>query len=401
MRDIMNITRKSALALILGASLAGSACWLSPASAQPAPVVVQVPSGSAAASAQPAQKGETFFQTAGDVAFENGAATITATLGDLLRTSDAAGLEKVRITGRARNVSGSGTSIGQVLWTAVTVDDGGEKKTAPLAAPLSSRFKVAGKSIAAGTKIKAEGDLAGVITAARSLVHKSKPAEKKDDKSSKAAAAAAPAATGSQGAANDVAKNYSPLAPAATVAPPEPTLTLTSDGCTPRVDAQGGFVVIQSQTLSNGAPSGQGCTDTADRIPIQKSYTGCPDLVSGSLAQPQFKQFWVATNGTTNFIGDCQPDPDTKYNVTSDTSGCTAAANLTALTWDVYAQQVYLNHNNVKVVVSGCAVSTSTALQVGKDSAISIVPLRWKSTETKRRMKAAQYCGDLTNATAP
>ncbi len=77
----------------------------------------------------------------------------------------------------------------------------------------------------------------------------------------------------------------------------------------------------------------------------------------------------MATNGTTNFIGDCQPDPDTKYNITSDTTGCSAAANLTALTWDVYAQQVYLNHNNVKVVVSSCAVSTSTALQVGKDYA--------------------------------
>lgn len=361
------------MALCIGAGLAGGAWWLSPASAQqPPPVVVQAPNGSPGASAQPAQTGETFFQTAGEVAFQNGEGAITATLGDLLRTSDAAGLEKVRITGRVRNVTGAGTSIGQVLWTAVSVDDAGEKKTAPLAAPLSSKFKIAGPAISAGTKIKAEGDLTGVITAAKSLMQKAKTAAKPDDKS-KAAAAAPAAATGSQGAANDVAKNYQPLqaaapTPAAAAPPPaDPTLTLTSNGCTPRVDAQGGFVVIQSQTLSNGAPMSTGCTDTAERIPIQKSYTGCPDLISGSLAQPQFKQFWVATNGTTNFIGDCQPDPDTKYNITSDTSGCTAAANLTALTWDAYAQQVYLNHNNVKVVVSSCAVSTSTALQVGKD----------------------------------
>src|SRR5207245_10736615 len=72
-------------------------------------------------------------------------------------------------------------------------------------------------------------------------------------------------------------------------------------------------------------------------------------------------------NGTSNFIGDCTPDPDTKYTVTSDTTGCQANADLTTLSWDVYAQRIYLNHNNQKIVVSACAVSTSTALQLGKD----------------------------------
>jgi len=88
-----------------------------------------------------------------------------------------------------------------------------------------------------------------------------KKVEAKDDKSTtKPVAAAAPAASGSQGASNDIARNYAPApavaaAPVATPAPPEPTLTLTSNGCAPRVDAQAGFVVIQSQTLSNGTPT--------------------------------------------------------------------------------------------------------------------------------------------------
>ena len=200
-----------------------------------------------------------------------------------------------------------------------------------------------------------------------------KKADAKDDRSAaKPVAAAAPTASGSQGASNDIARNYAPApsvaaAPAATPAPPEPTLTLTSNGCSPRVDAQAGFVVIQSQTLANGTPTAQGCTDTAERIPIQKSYAGCPDFVQGDVAQPQYKQFWVATNGTTNFIGDCTPDPDTKYTVTSDTTGCQANANLTTLRWDVYAQRIYLNHDNQKVIVSACAITTSMALQVGKD----------------------------------
>jgi hypothetical protein len=339
----MVFPRTTAASTLCAVTLAGAICLPLPAWSQQAPVVVHVPNG-AGAPAQAAKKSSTFFQAAGAVSLENGEGAITATLGDLLRETDAAGLERVRITGRARGVSGAGTNIGQVTWTAVSIDDEGEKKTVPLASPLNSRFKLSGKAIAAGTKIKAEGDLTAVLSAARSLVRKPKKAQTKEDQSAiKPVATPAPTASGSQGASNDIAKNYAPApavaanTPTATPAPPEPTLTLTSDGCSPRVDAQAGFVVIQSQTLSNGTPTAQGCTDTAERIPIQKSYAGCPDLVQGDVAQPQYKQFWVATNGTTNFIGDCTPDSDTKYTITSDATGCQASAHLTTLSWDVYA----------------------------------------------------------------
>jgi hypothetical protein len=371
----MESSRMTAIGILWAVTLVLVICRPLPVWSQPAPVVVQVPNGATAAPPRAMQKGSTYFQTAGAVSLENGEGAITATLGDLLRETDGAGLERVHITGRARGVSGAGTNIGQVTWTAVSIDDEGEKKTAPLASPLTSQFRLTGKTIAAGTKIKAKGDLASVISAARSLMQKPKKAEAKDDKSAAKPVTAAPTASGSQGASNDIARNYAPApavataAPAATPAPPEPTLTLTSNGCSPRVDAPAGFVVIQSQTLSNGAPTAQGCTDTAERIPIQKSYASCPDLVQGDVAQPQYKQFWVATNGTTNFISDCTPDPDTKYTITSDTTGCQASANLTTLSWDIYAQRIYLNHDNQKVVVSACAISTSTALQLGKDYA--------------------------------
>jgi hypothetical protein len=333
----MELSRMATIAVLCVVTLAFVICRPLPVWSQPAPVVVHVPSNTTAAPARAAQKGSTYFQTAGAVSLESGEGAITATLGDLLREIDGAGLERVHITGRARGVSGAGTNIGQVTWTAVSIDDDGEKKTAPLAAPLTSQFKLSGKAIAAGTKIKAEGDLASVISAARSLMQRPKKAEAKDDKSAAKPVTPAPTPSGSQGASNDIARNYAPApaaaaaAPTATPTPPEPTLTLTSNGCSPRVDAQAGFVVIQSQTLSNGTPTAQGCTDTAERIPIQKSYAGCPDLVQGDIARPQYKQFWVATNGTTNFIGDCTPDPDTKYTITSDATGCQASANLTTL----------------------------------------------------------------------
>jgi hypothetical protein len=109
----MQTSRKTAAVLLGAASFAAAALAPSAWSQQPS-VVVQVPSASPDASAQPATKGSTFFQTAGAVSLENGEGAITATLGDLLRETDAAGLERVRITGRARSVSGAGTNIGQV-----------------------------------------------------------------------------------------------------------------------------------------------------------------------------------------------------------------------------------------------------------------------------------------------
>jgi hypothetical protein len=361
-------------ALIVAGAIAAGETYVGPSWSQPAPTVVQVPTGTNSAGGTLSErKGETAFQVTSDVSLRNGEGPITATLGDLLRSPDAAGLEKVRIIGRARGVSGSGTSIGQIVWTEVTLDDDGQKKAAPLANPLNSKFRVSGSAITASTKIKAEGDLEAVLVAARQLVKKEPKPTAKDDKKPDAKSPTQAQALGSQGASNDVAKSYQPLqapqaAPQTTPPPPEPTLTVTSDGCSPRVDQAAGYVVIQTQTLANGQPSGQGCTDTADRIPIQKSYSGCPDLVQGDVAEPQYKLFWVATNGTTNFLGDCQPDTDTQYATTEDQSSCPApAADLSALQWVTLAARVYTNHNNQKVVVSPCAPVSQVALQTGKD----------------------------------
>ena len=58
---------------------------------------------------QAVEKGSTYFQTAGIASLESGEGAITATLGDLLRETGSAGLERVHITGRARGVSGAGT----------------------------------------------------------------------------------------------------------------------------------------------------------------------------------------------------------------------------------------------------------------------------------------------------
>ena len=89
--------------------------------------------------------------------------------------------------------------------------------------------------------------------------------------------------------------------------------------------------------------------------------------MSGSAAQPQFKLFWVAPNGTTNFIGDCQPDTSTNFPITTNTTACSAGPDLTTLSWVQQGEQVYTNRNNQVIVVSPCAPVSKTPLQTGKD----------------------------------
>jgi hypothetical protein len=260
------------------------------------------------------------FQTVGEVSLVNGEGPIAASLGDLLTQTRGAGLDAVKVAGRVRRVSASGASVGQVIWTTVAIEETGETRSAALANPLKSTFPMKTLAIASGSRIKADGDIDALLSTARGLIKKPTKSEPKEPAKPAAPAAAAPAsATGGSGASNDIARNFQPLPPAtpaapsaATPIPPSPNLTVTTNGCDPRIDTSAMVVVIQNQTLSNGQPTGTGCTDTIDRILIQKAFGTCPDLISTSSAEPQFKLFWVAPNGTTNFIGDCQPDPSTQ-----------------------------------------------------------------------------------------
>lgn len=354
--------------------------WGAAWSQSPPPVIVQVPQGGAGASpAASGENGSTYFRISSTTDLKNGEAPITASLGDLLSKADAAGLEKVKVTGRARSVTASGSGVGQIMWTSLAVDDNGEKRTAPLANPLHSTFQARGPVLAAGTKVEVKGDIGALLSSAHSLVRvqSKKVADKDDDAKqqlSKAAQALQSAVGSGGGATNDVAKNYQPLpAPQAQVqeaavpTPADPTLTVTTDGCQPRVDEQAGFVVIQSQVVADGKPAGTGCTDTADRIPIQKTYASCPDRISGTTAQPQFQEYWVGENGTTNFLGDCQPDPQTTYQITTNTTACPSGPDLASLAWVVQGEEVYTNRNNQQVVVQPCKQVSSTPLQTTKD----------------------------------
>src|SRR5260370_2514776 len=83
--------------------LGGAAAW---AQSSPPTVIKVPPSGAGSTGEQP--KGDTFFQVAGEVALSQGEGAIPATLGDLLRSGDTAGLDKVRVIARAPTVSTPG-----------------------------------------------------------------------------------------------------------------------------------------------------------------------------------------------------------------------------------------------------------------------------------------------------
>src|SRR5437588_13033654 len=108
----MELSRMRAIGVLWVVTLAVVIYRPLPAWSLPGPVVVQVPSGATSAPVQAVEKGSTYFQTAGIASLESGEGAITATLGDLLRETGSAGLERVHITGRARGVSGAGTNIG-------------------------------------------------------------------------------------------------------------------------------------------------------------------------------------------------------------------------------------------------------------------------------------------------
>jgi hypothetical protein len=376
---MMNISWAPTLgaALVLSAAATPSASW----SQSPAPIP-------AAAGAPNQANGTTNFQVVEPVvpdgANNPNEGTVKANLGDLLRRPEAVGLERIQVYGRIRQTSQGGASLGQIMWTSVNLEVDGSLKTQPLNTPLRSAFRMQGRQVSIGARIEAKGDMEALLAAARGLVDAHK---KKDTEKDKAAKPAPPAVLpktasggGGGGNTNDVARGYQPpmvqSAPARTTKVPErePVLSVTTNGCAPRVDVQAGFVVIQSQLLADGATK-EGCSDTNERIPIQKSYSSCPDIVKGDVAQPQFQSFWVAPSGVTQYVGECQPDPETKWQIEVDTNACETGVDLSGPAWVTRGQRVYTNRNNQRVPLSPCEVVQSTPLKIERDYAACAVAI--------------------------
>src|SRR5690242_9608986 len=173
----------------------------------PPPTIVQVPPAGASNAAVGGVKIQTaMLPVTADVTLTNGEGPISAGLGDLLARGGTSGLETVHVAGRARRVSASGATIGQVIWTWVAIEEGGEIRSAPLANPLKSSFAMRSPTIAGGSRIPVYGDLDALLATARGLIKKpNKPEAKEAAKPATAAATAAttPAtATGGSGPSN-------------------------------------------------------------------------------------------------------------------------------------------------------------------------------------------------------
>ncbi len=274
-------------------------------------------------------------------------------------------LAGVTAQGYARQVAVEGQHIGQVLITAVAQGDKVEQIEGQ---GLTAQFDASGITALAPSKdIQVQGAKSALLTALQKLAATG---TKKDTPA--AVAGDTKDFTGSSGApANDLAANWTPPAtPAATASTPaaQTTMSVTTAGCSIRIDTSQGMAIQQSkvQTFTNGVLSNDGtCTDSGTDYPIQKDYTVCPDSIdlTAMKATPQYKSYYVDGTGTTNYIDQtCQADTTKYYAITQNYGACNIDVDLPDLEAFRQAQLVYTNGNNAQVVVQQCQHTSDAAI---------------------------------------
>jgi hypothetical protein len=285
---------------------------------------------------------------------------------------------------------------GKITWTSVIRPD--NAKMAILPSPLTSQFSSTGGKVMKEQAVTAQGDYGAVLTAVRSLyddkaggiaVVQGEAGQDGRDAAATGDAAALPAGAGglqapggggggsgggssplmaSGGGSGSATKFKMPdvigaTESAATAADKPPVMGETTEGCPPRVDRANETVVVQSRITTDGTPTGA-CEDTLERFTLQKSFAACPDKVDAASgkAMPQYRRFWVDAGGTTQYIdSECQPDETQSFEMSEDPSSCTWQTDMATMQAVQRSQQVYMNRDNARVVVTGCRATPGVA----------------------------------------
>lgn len=324
-----------------------------------------------------AASGDVLVKTAEPVDLSSAAGEVTARLSPQLIQKIGKGGESVRLVGSARGVkagAGSQSTIGQIVWNGVTADVNGRKRVAPLDKPLTSQFVTRATTVPSGTDVKAAGDEAAIIAAARKLFDVPAEETRKADSEKKETRPKNAAPVGGGGSSNDLAANGYQPAPA--VMKPEkvelPTAYgTTTEGCMPRVDEAQGVVILQARqtTTTGGVVSSAGaCSDTMDRYNIQKSYASCGDRLDTAArkAYAQFRKYWTDDQGRTSYLGDCVDDRETVFDMTDDVAACSYDVDFSGMMAFERAELVYTNRSNQRVLVEGCQRTAKAGLPVTK-----------------------------------
>ncbi len=270
-------------------------------------------------------------------------------------------LAGVTANGYARKVAVENQTVGQVLITAVAK---GDRQEAISAEGLSAQFDASQTSqLFPEKKLEVQGSKAALVAALERLAEE--PEEKEDD-FKKDPPEDAPEKSVSDGSTNEVASDYK--VPSNITAREEPVTatTVTTDGCTIRVDVEAGAAYVQNktQTTTNGTVTEEGtCSDSGTTYPLKKSYLACGDEVdlAGRKAWSRYTLYYVDNGGETHTVSDCTKDEEEFYTITEDEGRCGIFVDFAQNQAVPRSALVYVNRNNTVVEARSCEASTLTA----------------------------------------
>ena len=308
--------------------------------------------------------------------------TVRAGLGDLMSDLRLRGVDAAQLLVKGQSTptpTGAGTEI-VIDWYAISRRDGDGEW--PLQEPMRSRFLSSSSLVPETTRLSAYGNLEAVTEAVRTAVDAA--VERQDEEQTEeggrddarqgqgpaaAGGAAGSSLSGSQQAARSGAdsEDGTSTTTAATggAGAEVPQRGISKDGCGYRIDLAGGVAVVQTRPVVNGRPAGE-CTDSFDRVPLQKDYTACRPNLSAETAVLSYKLFFE-DGGSRRFVTDCAADPARAVEMTRVYDACPEVVQGSAA-YRAY-RLAYVDGAGTRQWATDCAADTAQALPVARDYA--------------------------------
>ena len=262
-----------------------------------------------------------------------------------------------------RYVAHEGRLIGQVVAAGLE-KDGRLEALEPTR--FTAQFDLKRSRLEPEDEVLIEGDRAALVAALERLAEAPGEApetvvvEAQSDEPARGSSGA-----GGQAPRNDEAARYS-TPERVSVDEPVESVRVTAVGCPVRIDLAQAQAIQQSrtETLEDGeVVEESGCTDSAERYPLQKSYSVCTDAVdlTARTATARYVRFYTDGGGKRVDVSDCEPDADRVFAIVEHAGQCAVFLDYDRLEAVPQSAFVYLDESNREVQVRGCGASETDA----------------------------------------
>lgn len=248
--------------------------------------------------------------------------SIEARIADLRTAASDIGINQMVITGKKEEVKNAdGSRDIRIIWDrAYRMTEEGDRKDTVITAPLESEIQVIG-DLKSGDQFAAEGSAMELLAAWDRL----KTDEEKDEEDKEEVEKEDVAADNSPGGGvgSDQPDQKSDFESPDFAVAENPEITVTTDGCSVRVDIQQMVAVVQERTLEDGQEIAP-CEDTLTRYPLEKAFSSCP-LVFDTDAGNAYEQYVLSYNDPTSGqieVQGCTQDDDRVIAISEDFEGC-------------------------------------------------------------------------------